>query len=78
MARAARHPDRPPFFTLNEFCLVWLDDDKDAWLVQDLLAIGVIERLHELGHYADVAQDLPIEMEASAETAAQPLEEDIQ
>jgi hypothetical protein len=74
----ARHPDRRPFFTLDEFCLVWLDDEKDAWLIQDLLAIRVIERLHELGHFLEVAQDLPIDLESNSDSQDQDYEEKLQ
>src|SRR5262249_22295956 len=38
-------------FGLDEYAAVWLHEDRDAFLVRDLLAIRVVERLHEQGWF---------------------------
>jgi hypothetical protein len=36
-------------FGLEEYANVWLSSEGDEWLVLDLVAIRLIERLHQLG-----------------------------
>lgn len=44
---------RELLFGLDEYRDVWLHDDGDAYLVRDLVCIRVVERLHELGYFAE-------------------------
>ncbi len=44
-------------FGIDEYATVWLHEDRDAYLVRDLIAIRVVERLHERGWFADHPED---------------------
>jgi hypothetical protein len=56
-------------FGLDEYATVWLHEDGDEWLVRDLVAIRVVERLHEFGHFAEHPEDA-LEAEAVESEAA--------
>ncbi len=38
-------------FGLDEYARVWLHEDGDEFLVRDLVAIRVVERLAEIGYF---------------------------
>ena len=58
-------------FGLDEYTAVWLHDDRDAYLIRDLICIRTVERLHAQGwfkqHPEDALdkEDLENEVEAS-------------
>jgi hypothetical protein len=45
-------------FGLDEYATVWLHEDGDEWLVRDLVCIRVVERLHELGYFAEHPEEV--------------------
>ncbi len=54
-------------FGLDEYALVWLREEGDEFLVRDLVAIRVVERLSELGYFQANPDD---DLDRSAEQAA--------
>jgi hypothetical protein len=44
-------------FGLDEYATVWLHDDRDAYLIRDLICIRVVEKLHEHGWFKQHPED---------------------